>query len=182
MVAVKSAVVANVLASVKVATTVELGSATPVLGVNRVAGSGGQRGVGDDGRPGDDGGRAINIGHRDRVGVGPLLGVGVGGVDGPDDTVGRADGGEVGGGQGLWRRAVAPVDHDRAGRGGVVGDGRGLVGVDEGPEQDGARRAPLNSGDLVAGRAGQRQGRQSRTAPGRWRCPRVTTTKSARRS
>ena len=40
--------------------------------------------------------------------------------------------------------------------GGVVGDGRGLVGVDEGPEQDGARRAPLDSRDLVAGRAGQR--------------------------
>ena len=37
MVAVKSAVVANVLASVKVATTVEPGSATPVLGVKSVA-------------------------------------------------------------------------------------------------------------------------------------------------
>ena len=37
MVAVKSAVVAKVLASVKVATTVVLGSAMPVLGVSRVA-------------------------------------------------------------------------------------------------------------------------------------------------
>ena len=79
----------------------------------------------------------------------------MGGVDGPDDTVGLADGGEVAGGQGLWRRAVAPVDHDRAGRGGEVGGGRRLVGVDEGPEQDGARRVPLNSRDRVAGRAGQ---------------------------
>ena len=38
MLAMKSAVVATGLASVKVATTVVLGSATPVLGVSRVAG------------------------------------------------------------------------------------------------------------------------------------------------
>ena len=54
------------------------------------------------------------------------------------DAVGGADGGEVAGGQGLWRRAVAPVDDDEPVPRGVVGDGRGLVGVGEGAEQDGA--------------------------------------------
>ncbi len=53
MVPVKSAIVANVLASVKVPTTVVAGSAIPVWAVSRVAGPGGQCGVGDDGRAGE---------------------------------------------------------------------------------------------------------------------------------
>ena len=104
MLAVKSAVVANVLASVKVPTTVEAGSATPVLGVSRVAApavSAASAMVADPATTVD---APCNIDHCDRVGVGPFLGVRVGGIDGPDDTVGRADGGEVG-----WRpRFVAP--------------------------------------------------------------------------
>ena len=74
MLAMKSAVVANVLPSVKVATTVVLGSAMPVLGVSRVAAPAVSVGVGDDGRPVDDRDRAAVIGHRDRVGVGSFLG------------------------------------------------------------------------------------------------------------
>ena len=81
--------------------------------------------------------------HGDRVGVGPRFVVGVGGGDRPDHAVGRADGGEVAGIQGQRCGAVTPVDQHDAGAGGEVGDVGALVGVDEGPEQDGAgRRCP----------------------------------------
>ena len=70
--------------------------------------------VGDDGRAAEDGDRAAVIGDRDGVGVGAFFGVGVSGADGEDHAVGRADGGEVGGGQGLRGGAVTPVDHGRA--------------------------------------------------------------------
>ena len=76
------------------------------------------------------------VGDRDGVGVGPRLGVGVRALMREDHAVGRAGGGDGGDGQGRRGRAVAPVDHDRAGGGGEVGDGRGLVGVGEGAEQD----------------------------------------------
>ena len=59
-------------------------------------------------------------------------------------------------GKGFWRRAVTPVDDHRAGACGEVGDSRGLVGVDEGPEQEvGRRRVSLEIGDLAPLRAGQ---------------------------
>ena len=66
------------------------------------------------------------------------------------------EGSEVGGRQGLGSRAVAPVRPpvEPAG-GGEVGDGRALVGVGEGAEQDGAARDALDAGDLGAVGAGE---------------------------
>ena len=71
--------------------------------------------------------------------------------DGEDHAVGRALGGQIGRGQGLESRAVAPVDDHRAavaaGRWEEVGGGCALVGVGEGAEQDGARRDSLDARD-----------------------------------
>ena len=99
-----------------------------------------QRRVGDDGRAAEDGDRAAVVGDRDGVGVGAFFGVGVGGSDGVDHAVGRADGGEVGGGKVCGSRAVAPVDdHGEPPPAVKSATVDALVGVGEGPEQDGGR-------------------------------------------